>query len=111
MTASVANLQAQVESVLGALVKAATLELTKLFESRYRDSAPDADAGRVEVRRRNGATEALDASAAADSKRSIGVQVDEGVCPQQELCGGCSGSFTRSDFLLTVYGWSARSDT
>ncbi|XP_039999657.1 uncharacterized protein LOC120798929 [Xiphias gladius] len=83
MSASVVNLQAQVESVLGALVKAATVELTKLFESRYRGSA----VGRTEDKRENEMLERLDTLPPADTKRSIGVQVDEGVYPLSGVSG------------------------
>ncbi|KAM6920286.1 uncharacterized protein PEZ65_012301 [Lycodopsis pacificus] len=84
MSAGVANLQAQVESVLGALVKAATVELTKLFESRYRASALDVDVGRAEDK---GQSAGLDCLSTGDTTRSIGVQVDEDVCPPFELSG------------------------
>ncbi|XP_040911326.1 zinc finger protein 263 [Toxotes jaculatrix] len=85
MSVDVVNLQAQVESVLGALVKAATVELTKLFESRYRASA--VDVGRTEHKTENVILETLDSLSIADTKRSIGVQVDEGVDPLLELSG------------------------
>lgn len=75
MSAGAVNLQAQVESVLGALVKAATVELTKLFESRFRASAVDVDVGRTEHKKQNGT---LDSLPIGDTTRSIGVQVDEG---------------------------------
>ncbi|CAB1434044.1 unnamed protein product [Pleuronectes platessa] len=75
MSADVVDLQAQVESVLVALVKAATVELTKLFESRYRASAAVA-AGRTEDRREHDTLETPAGPSAADTKRSIGVQVD-----------------------------------
>lgn len=83
------NLQAQVESVLGALVKAATVELTKLFESRYRASALDVDVGRNEDKRENETVETLDSLSIEDTKRSIGVQVDRDMYPPFELCGVC----------------------
>ncbi|XP_019960227.1 uncharacterized protein [Paralichthys olivaceus] len=86
MSADVVNLQAQVESVLSALVKAATVELTKLFESRYRAS-PAVAAGRTAVKKEQGTLEKLAGSSAADTKRSIGVQVDEVIYPQLELPG------------------------
>ncbi|XP_045908810.1 zinc finger protein 282 [Micropterus dolomieu] len=87
MSAGVVNLQAQVESVLGALVKAATVELTKLFESRYRASALDVDVGRNEDKRENETVETLDSLSIEDTKRSIGVQVDRDMYPPFELCG------------------------
>lgn len=83
MSLGVVNLQAQVESVLGALVKAATVELTKLFESRYRASVLDVDVGRTEDKQRN---ETLDSLSSRDTTRSIGVQVDD-IYPLFELSG------------------------
>ncbi|XP_017276276.2 zinc finger protein 17 [Kryptolebias marmoratus] len=77
MSSGAVNLQAQVESVLGALVKAASLELVKLFESRYRASAEDAG--------RAGAPESLVCVSSGDNKRSVGVQVEEDVCLPLEL--------------------------
>lgn len=95
MSAGVVNLQAQVESVLGVLVKAATVELTKLFESRYRASAVDVDVdeGRTEGKRENETVQSRDSLSTADSKRSIGVQVDESVYPLLELSGESFWSF------------------
>ncbi|XP_059201307.1 zinc finger protein 629 [Centropristis striata] len=84
MSAGVVNLQAQVESVLGALVKAATVELTKLFESRYRASALEVDVGRTEDRKQH---ETLDSLSTGDTTRSIGVQVDEDIYSPSELPG------------------------
>ncbi|KAL6104686.1 uncharacterized protein ACO6RY_14360 [Pungitius sinensis] len=81
MSAGVASLQAQVELVLGALVKAATVELTKLFESGYRASL---DAGRAEDKGRPATPGRL---STGDTTRSIGVQVDEDMNPLFELCG------------------------
>lgn len=87
MSAGVVNLQAQVESVLGALVKAASVELVKLFESRYRASA--VDVGRAGPggggAEQSAAFESLFRVSSADSKRSIGVQVEEDICPPLEL--------------------------
>ncbi|KAM8849625.1 uncharacterized protein AB9W97_021258 isoform 2-T2 [Spinachia spinachia] len=80
MSAGVASLQAQVELVLGALVKAATVELTKLFESGYRASL---DAGRSEDKGRHTTRVG---SPTGDTTRSIGVQVDEDMDPLLELC-------------------------
>ncbi|XP_023140308.2 zinc finger protein 133 [Amphiprion ocellaris] len=82
MSADVVNLEAQVESVLGALVKAATAELTKLFESRYRAAA--VEAGRTEHQRENESLKTPERLPSGDTKRSIGVQVD--VFPPLELC-------------------------
>lgn len=86
MSAGVVNLQAQVESVLGALVKAATVELTKLFESRYGASTLDVDAGRTDIKRENETLESLQGSSTGDTKRSIGVQVDEDIYSSLALC-------------------------
>ncbi|XP_029971255.1 zinc finger protein 628 [Salarias fasciatus] len=74
MSTGVVTLQAQVESVLGRLVKAATVELTKLFESRYQASA--GGAGRAE-----GRDPEAPCGAAGDTKRSVGVQVDAEAYP------------------------------
>lgn len=79
MSAGGVNLQAQVESVLGALVKAATVELTKLFESRYRASALDGKTGPIEDRKENETLETLSGLFTQKTKRSIGVQVDEDI--------------------------------
>ncbi|KAM4551041.1 uncharacterized protein PAE49_014980 [Odontesthes bonariensis] len=94
MSVGVVNLQVQVESVLGALVKAATMELIKLFESRYRDSA--VDGGLTEDNKENETWETLGRLWSRDTKRSIGVQVEEDIHPPLELCdsallldGGC----------------------
>ncbi|XP_023277574.1 zinc finger protein 354C-like [Seriola lalandi dorsalis] len=87
MSAGVVNLQEQVESVLGALVKAATVELTKLFESKYQASAVDMEVGRNEDKRENETLEKPDSLSTADTKRSIGVQVDDGIYPRWELSG------------------------
>ncbi|TDH06167.1 hypothetical protein EPR50_G00130000 [Perca flavescens] len=92
MSACVVNLEAQVESVLGALVKAATVELTKLFESRYRASALDVDVGRTEDKKQN---ETLDSLTTEDTTRSIGVQVDEDIYLPFELSGLSDGDCLR----------------
>lgn len=76
MSTGVMNLQAQVESVLGALVKTATVELTKLFESRYRAAALNVAVGPAEAKGQNETSGILDGASAGDTKRSIGVQVD-----------------------------------
>lgn len=98
MSAGVVNLEAQVESVLGALVKAATAELTKLFESRYRASALDVDVGRTEDKKTN---KTLDSLTTEDTTRSIGVQVDEDMYLPFERSGVCLWSFKCYDFLFT----------
>ncbi|XP_061587225.1 oocyte zinc finger protein XlCOF29 isoform X2 [Cololabis saira] len=83
MSLGSASLQAQVESVLGALVKAAALELVKLFESRTGASAEDAGHGEdnrennKENNKEKQALDTLDAPCIGDTKRSIGVQVEE----------------------------------
>lgn len=87
MSASVVNLQAQVESVLGALVKAATVELTKLFESKYRASALDVDAGPTPGKGGNETVETPDSLSTGDTKRSIGVQVDQDIYSPLEVLG------------------------
>ncbi|CAJ1071577.1 ras-responsive element-binding protein 1 [Xyrichtys novacula] len=81
------NLQQQVESVLGALVKAATVELTKLFESRYGVSALGVETGRTEDRKESDTIEKRDSLTSGSSKRSIGVQVDEDIYVPLKLCG------------------------
>lgn len=93
--AGVVELQAQVESVLGALVRAATVELTKLFESRYGAPALDVnvdvdeDQGRAEHRKERETLQTSGGLSTGDTKRSIGVQVDEDICPPLQPCGGC----------------------
>lgn len=87
MSAGTVDLQAQVESVLGALVKAATVELTKLFESRYGVSAVNVAVGRTEDKKQNETFEALDNLSTADTKRSVGVQVDDDINPPSQLSG------------------------
>ncbi|XP_067461183.1 uncharacterized protein si:rp71-1g18.1 [Thunnus thynnus] len=84
MSAGVVDIQAQVESVLAALVKVASVELTKLFESRYRASALDVQLGRTEDGKENETVESL---SKGNRKRSIGVQVDEDINPQLQLSG------------------------
>ncbi|KAG7524803.1 zinc finger 226-like [Solea senegalensis] len=84
MSADVSSLHAQVESVLGALVKAATVELTRLFESRYRTAA--VDAAHAEIKLEHGAEETLNVSP-AESKRSVGVQVDASICSLLDISG------------------------
>nr|XP_057922311.1 zinc finger protein 135 isoform X2 [Doryrhamphus excisus] len=89
MSADVVNIHEQVESVLGALVKVAAVELTKLFESRYRASAavaePEPDSDRDENRKRGGK---LECSLSSGQKtRSIGVQADRDI---ESLNGDCS---------------------
>ncbi|XP_041847247.1 zinc finger and SCAN domain-containing protein 21 isoform X2 [Melanotaenia boesemani] len=83
MSAGVVNLQAQVESLLGALVKAASVELVKLFESRYR--ASPVDVGLAQDKRESKPLEMQDSLWFEDTKRSIGIQVEEDVCSPLEL--------------------------
>lgn len=87
MSADIVDLQAQVESVLGALVKAATVELTKLFESRYGVST--VDVGRTEDKKENETFSSPNNLCTADTKRSIGVQVDDDIYPLLQLSGIC----------------------
>lgn len=101
MSAGVVNLQAEVESVLGTLVKAATVELTKLFESRYGASVLDVDVGLTDTKRENETLETLDSLPTGDTKRSIGVQVDEDMYSQLEPCGTSLWGFKLCDFLFT----------
>lgn len=72
MSAEDANLKAQVEAVLGTLVKAATVELIKLFESRFRVAAPSPTpcAGGKET------FEVTNSLSTGGTKRSVGVQVE-----------------------------------
>lgn len=91
MSVGTAELQAQVESVLAALVKAAAVELTKLFESRY--GAKPVDAGRGEDKARTDDT---------DAKRSVGVQVDDDVDPLVEICGTWIESFASYAFSRVI---------
>uniref|UniRef100_A0A1A8I8A2 C2H2-type domain-containing protein n=1 Tax=Nothobranchius kuhntae TaxID=321403 RepID=A0A1A8I8A2_NOTKU len=77
MSAGVMNLQAQVESVLGSLVKAASVELIKLFESRYRASV--VEVGLTGGEEDNKSWESLDDVSCGDGKRSIGVQVEKDI--------------------------------
>ncbi|XP_076018520.1 uncharacterized protein LOC143010193 isoform X2 [Genypterus blacodes] len=86
MAGSALNLQAQVESVLGELVKVATVELTKLFESRYRASAVDVGHGE-ELQD----VEAQKSPERVSSLRSIGVQVDrDNMSAPSAICDSCS---------------------
>ncbi|XP_012723899.2 zinc finger and SCAN domain-containing protein 21 [Fundulus heteroclitus] len=82
MSADVVNLQAQVETLLGTLVKAASVELIKLFESRYRAL----DVGPAQEEERNGGSESPCAVWNGDRRRSIGVQVeDDDIKPDSAL--------------------------
>lgn len=81
------DLQAQVESVLGALIKAASAELMKLFESRYGASA--ADVGHAGDSRKSETLQTQHSLWSGDTKRSIGVQVEDDICPLLDLSGAC----------------------
>ncbi|XP_024130182.1 zinc finger protein 23 [Oryzias melastigma] len=83
MSAGSVSLRAHVEAVLGSLVKAASVELIKLFESEYRACAAD-DVGRAD-HEGNETMETLQIFGIGNSKRSIGVQVTEDFCPMLEL--------------------------
>ncbi|XP_051944736.1 zinc finger protein 74 isoform X2 [Hippocampus zosterae] len=74
MSMEAVNIHAQVESVLGALVKVATAELTKLFENSYRASAASVEVGRADGGK---GSESPDSLSSAERTRSIGVQVDD----------------------------------
>lgn len=79
----VSELQQQVETLLGTLVKAAAVELTKLFESTYLAAAAAAtDTGRGD---RGGSVKASYPSNAAEDKQSIGVQVEVFDCSSTEM--------------------------
>lgn len=87
MSAANGNLQAQVESVLGALVKAATSELIRLFEGRCGASALAPDAFFAEPKARHKTADTIHASTTSVSKHSIGVQVDLDLCSPPEVFG------------------------
>ncbi|XP_061550914.1 zinc finger protein 473 homolog isoform X2 [Phycodurus eques] len=86
MSADAVNIQTQVESVLSALVKVATAELAKLFESRYWASAASVQAGQD-----GDGNESPARLPCGERTRSIGVQVDEDIQPALKLHNGdCS---------------------
>lgn len=87
MSAADGDLQAQVESMLGALVKAAAAELIELFERRYRASAHGLDMSPAAPRAGDQTLDARRGPSTGSSKRSIGVQVDRDVCSPQEVLG------------------------
>lgn len=74
MSADVVNLQVQVEAVLGSLVKAATVELIKLFEGRFRATVRSPDATQCADGKET--FEVTNSSSTEGTKRSVGVQVD-----------------------------------
>ncbi|XP_061926752.1 zinc finger protein 865-like isoform X2 [Entelurus aequoreus] len=82
MSADVVNIHAQVESVLGALVKAAAAELSRLFESSYAASAAAVrDCGPAEHRGGDTKLKPSESLPSGKTTRSIGVQVDrDGDC-------------------------------
>ncbi|CAL9689086.1 unnamed protein product [Knipowitschia caucasica] len=100
------ELQQQVESLLGTLVKAAAVELTKLFESTYLSTA--ANTGRRDLS--SGSVKACNPLKVSEGKQSVGVQVNVVDCtstarPDPFLCLDDSGfkvdGLTPSGFLLT----------
>ncbi|KAK7945119.1 hypothetical protein WMY93_000847 [Mugilogobius chulae] len=78
------DLQQQVETLLGTLVKAAAVELTKLFESTYFASAAATDTGRG-CDDSNGSVKPFYPLNAGDGKQSVGVQVDVVDCGSTAL--------------------------
>lgn len=102
----VVELQQQVESLLGALVKAAAVELTKLFESKYLAAA----AGRRDDQ--SGSVKTFYPLNATETKRSVGVQVDVDDCVLTELSApplssdgnGFKECLTPTELLLTEDG-------
>lgn len=93
MSAVDAQLQAQVEAVLGTLVKAAAVELIKLFESTFRVSAlsPSQCEGGKET------FEVTHSLSTGGAKRSVGVQVESqgtfGMLNFLFVRGGIDGSW------------------
>lgn len=80
----VAELQQQVETLLGTLVKAAAVELTKLFESTYLATVAAAtDTGRGD--NQGGSVQTFYPLNAAEGKQSIGVQVEVIDCRSTEM--------------------------
>lgn len=87
MSAADGDLQAQVESVLGALVRAAAAELIVLFERRYGASVHGLDVSTAALRASDKMLDARRGPSTGSSKRSIGVQVDRDVCSPPEILG------------------------
>ncbi|XP_020791756.1 zinc finger protein 79-like [Boleophthalmus pectinirostris] len=79
----VVELQQQVETLLGTLVKAAAVELTKLFESTYLASTAATDTGLRDDQ--SGSVKAFYPLNGAEGKQSIGVQVDVVDCTSTAL--------------------------
>uniref|UniRef100_A0A8C7X3L1 C2H2-type domain-containing protein n=1 Tax=Oryzias sinensis TaxID=183150 RepID=A0A8C7X3L1_9TELE len=109
MSVGSVSLRAHVEAVLGSLVKAASVELIKLFESEYRACAAD-DVGRADHEEGNETMEeTLQVFGIGNNKRSIGVQVTEDVHPMVEFSGEhiellVEGCLIPSDLLRTAEG-------
>ncbi|XP_054624527.1 zinc finger protein 250 isoform X2 [Dunckerocampus dactyliophorus] len=105
MSADVVSIHAQVESVLGALVKVAAVELTKLFESRYRASATAAaeqDVGRDEKHIADGNLESSLYS--GERSRTVGVQVDRDIYHSFDIPNGdCSTECKGEEEPLECY--------
>ncbi|XP_061696283.1 zinc finger protein 69 homolog isoform X2 [Syngnathoides biaculeatus] len=88
MPTDTVNIQAQVESVLSALVKVATVELAKLFESRSQASVAAVLVGHAAEAK---GSESPDELPCGERTRSIGVQVDQDFEPALRLHNGdCS---------------------
>lgn len=99
MSAEDANLQAQVEAVLGTLVKAATVELIKLFESSFRVSA----LSRTQRAGGKETFEVTDTLSAGAAKRSVGVQVEpQGTFGMLNFLflPSCAGGGSHGDWVL-----------
>lgn len=79
----IADLQHQVETLLGTLVKTAAVELTKLFQSTYLASAAATDKGRAI--NQGGSVKAFCPLNAAEGKQSVGVQVEVFDCTSTEM--------------------------
>lgn len=97
MSAEELNLQAQVEAILGTLVRAASVELIKLFESRFRASATGPDATQ-----RDGGEEGFevtDSLSSGGAKRSVGVQVEAPDCVGMSGLPVLSGGSRRLDSM------------
>lgn len=87
MSAADGSLQAQVELVLGSLLKAATSELIRLFEGRCGASLRAPDLFPAEPRACRQADDAIRGPSSSSSGRSIGVQVDLDLRSPPEVLG------------------------
>ncbi|XP_061747253.1 zinc finger protein 32 isoform X2 [Nerophis ophidion] len=105
MSADVVKIHAQVESVLGALVKAAAAELTRLFESSYAASAAAArDVGPAEDRRPGTKFKSSEGLPSGRSTRSIGVQVDHDIdCSLVLSNGDCSLDYKEEEEAHKIF--------